>query len=132
MAGTMDFTVREEVKEGFWIDQNIDGGFMGKNKVESLIDRNTGEVLRVIVNGQEQDPPEAPNQEIEEMKEDNITVPAGTFDVVYVRIKDLDKNQTQEAWLNPSEIPVSGMVKTIAPSNFGPITLELTGFSFPN
>jgi hypothetical protein len=59
------------------------------------------------------------NVEIEEMQEANITVPAGTFDCVYVKIRDLDKDETSEAWINPSEIPISGMLQNKAPSQFG-------------
>lgn len=126
LQGTMVMHVREWVSEGPWVEQNVD--MMGQQqKVEILFDKNDGSILRLLVNGEKQEIPES-NVEIEDMREANITVPAGTFDCIYVKIKDVDKNETSEAWINPEQIPISGMLQNKAPSQFGTVTLQLTEF----
>ncbi|MCB0411010.1 MAG: hypothetical protein KDD22_00695, partial [Bdellovibrionales bacterium] len=117
LKGTLVMHVREWVAEGPWIEQNIE--MMGqKQKVEILFDKNDGSIITMIVNGQKQEVPKN-NSEIEDMKEAKVTVPAGTFDCIYVKIKDLDKNQSSEAWINPQLIPIAGMLQQKAPSQFG-------------
>lgn len=127
ISGTMHSFVREEVPAGFWVQQDIDLGFMGKQKSEVLYDKNTGAVLELIVNGQKQDPPASGNVEVVETKQDRITVPKGTFDCMYAKIRDTKKNEEIQVWIAPG-VPMGGMIKTIAPSQMGEITLELTDF----
>ena len=129
IKGTMVMSVREETSQGFWMVQDVDLGGMGKQVIEVHLDKNTGAIIEMIVNGQKQNPPAPGNTEIEETRQDNITVPAGTFECIYARIKDLDKNQTSEAWINPSIIPIVGLIKQIAPGPMGNVTVELTGFN---
>ncbi|MCB9027361.1 MAG: hypothetical protein H6625_13650 [Bdellovibrionaceae bacterium] len=128
ISGTMDMRVREETSEGFWMNQDADLGFLGKQLIEIHINKNTGEIIEMRVNGQKQTPPESGNQEIVDMQEANITVPAGTFECVYLKIRDNSNNQESEAWLNPETIPMTGLVKTIQPGQFGEVVVELTGF----
>lgn len=125
--GTSSLTVREEVAEGFWMDQEMNMGFLGKQNASVLIDRNTGEVLKMIVNGQEQAPPK---QEVEliSMEESSVTVPAGTFDAIHIKALDKTQNQEINQWVNPSQIPINGMLKSVSPSQMGKITMELTSF----
>ncbi len=59
ISGTMVMKVREQVSEGFWLDQDMDLGFLGKQKIEVLIDANDGRTIRLIVNGEEQTPQSA-------------------------------------------------------------------------
>ncbi|MDZ4083100.1 MAG: hypothetical protein U1E10_09200, partial [Bdellovibrionales bacterium] len=87
-------------------------------------------VKKLLANGQEQSLPDTSNIEIVETKESSITVPAGTFDAIYAKIKDKSNGQIQEAWINPQEVPINGMVKAIADSQMGKITQELTAKSF--
>ena len=56
-------------------------------------------------------------------------MPAGTFDCLYAKIRDTDKNEESEAWINPDQIPMMGMLKQVAPGQFGKVTLELTAFN---
>ncbi|MCB0355569.1 MAG: hypothetical protein KDD40_01090 [Bdellovibrionales bacterium] len=128
VSGTMDSKVREETSEGFWMEQNMDLGFLGQQLVEIHINKNTGEIIEMIVNGQKQSPPDNNSQEIVDMQEANVTVPAGTFDCVFLKIRDNSNNQESQAWLNPTVIPMTGMIKLIQPSQFGEVVLELTGF----
>lgn len=125
--GTMHMVVREEITEGFWVNQDVE--LMGQTqKIEILIDKNDGSILQLIVNGEKQDPPKK-NIEIIESKQDKVTVPKGTFECIYLKIKDVDSGEISEIWANPSEIPVFGMIKSIMPTPFGQeATIELTDF----
>lgn len=127
IKGTMVMKCREVGADGLWIDQNVDLGFAGKQQMSMLLDPNTGAVKKMIVNGKEQEPPKQ-NIEVIEVKEDHITVPAGTFDCIHARLKDKDNNNEINSWLNPQQIPLSGMLKTIQPSQMGDVTIELTTF----
>lgn len=127
IKGTMDMSVKSIGADGMWLDQNMDLGFAGKQQVQMLIDPNTGETKKMIVNGKEQ---EVPKQDIEviEVKEDHITVPAGAFDCVHARLKDKTNNQEINMWINPQLVPMSGMLKTIQPSQMGEVNILLKAF----
>jgi hypothetical protein len=126
--GTMHSFVREATAEGFWVEQDMDLGFMGKQKVEMLIDANNGKLLQLLVNGEKQTPPDPNDSEVIDSKKDNISVPAGQFDCLWVKIHDKKQNSDSEAWINPNVVPISGMIKTIQPSQMGDITVVLTSF----
>lgn len=130
LNGTVKSFVREDLGSEIWVQQDMDMGFLGKQKVEILFDKATGQVKKLLANGQEQSLPDTSNIEIVETKEASITVPAGTFDAIYAKIKDKSNGQIQEAWINPQEVPINGMVKAIADSQLGKITQELTAKSF--
>lgn len=125
--GTMKMYVREISSEGIWMVQDIDLQIQ-KQKVEVLIDPANGQIKKMIVNGKEQAPPKA-DFELIDQKEDRITVPAGTFDVIYLKIKDrANNNQVSEQWVNPRDIPLSGMAQSKAQSQLGPVNIQLTSF----
>lgn len=130
LNGTVKSFVREDLGSEIWVQQDMDMGFLGKQKVEILFDKATGQVKKLLANGQEQSLPDTSNIEIVETKEASVTVPAGTFDAIYAKIKDKSNDQIQEAWINPQEVPINGMVKAIADSQLGKITQELTAKSF--
>lgn len=126
--GTMKMFIREKVTEGMWVQQDMDLGFMGKQKIEILFAPN-GTVLQLLVNGEKQTPPDPADQEIIEMKDDRVTVPKGTFDCTYVKIKDVKSGDVSEAWIDLTrEVPITGMIKTLAPSQIGQVTVELTSY----
>jgi hypothetical protein len=127
IKGSMTMKMREIAADGYWMDQDMDLGFAGKQQAQILLDPNTGEVKKMLVNGKEQQVPKQ-NIEVVEVTEDHITVPAGAFDCVHARIKDKDANQETNAWINPQLIPLSGMLKTIQPTQFGSMTVELKSF----
>lgn len=128
MQGSMSMTVTSIAPEGIWLEQVMDMGFMGKQTAQALIDANDGHTIKLIVNGEEQTIPEQ-DYEVIGMTEDNITVPAGNFDVVHVTIQDKTNNQQIEQWANLQLVPISGMVKSVTPYQFGTMTLELTSFN---
>src|SRR5690606_1351747 len=110
IKGSMVMSVREIGADGIWVDQNLDLGFAGKQNASMLIDPNTGETKKFIVDGKEQEIPKS-NVEIISVTEERITVPAGTFDSLHAVIKDKDSGQQTDAWLNPEQIPLTGMLK---------------------
>lgn len=128
ISGKMHVLVRNEVTEGFWVQQDMDLGFMGKQKIEILYDKNTGKVLQLLVNDEKKTPPDPSDMEVVETRNEKVTVPKGTFDCIYAKILNKKENQTTEAWLSPNLVPVSGMVKTLTPSQMGVITVVLTNF----
>lgn len=132
IKGTNNTSVREVTKNGIWMIQDMDLGFMGKQKMEALIDQNTGEIKELIVNGEKQDVPEPGNMEIISAEESSVTVPAGTFEAIYVKIKNNDDGNISQIWINPELIPLNGSAKSISPSQFGDVTMELTAYGHGN
>lgn len=128
--GTIHAFVREDLGTTLWMQQDADLGFMGKQKIEVQFDKATGQVLKILANGQEQKAPSAGDVELVEIKEDSVTVPAGTFKCIYAKIKDKQSGEIQEGWLNPQAVPMSGAIKSLGNSQFGQVKQELTKFSF--
>lgn len=125
--GTMKMFVREINGSDAWLQQDVNL-MIQKQKIEVLIDLNTGETKKVLVDGKEQQLPKA-DFEIIEQKEASVTVPAGTFKTMYIKIKDNANNgQITEQWVTPREIPVNGMAKSLSDSQLGKVTIELTSF----
>lgn len=127
LKGTMTMTVSKEDPQGFWLQQNIDLKFQ-KQMADVLVDKNNGKILKIVVNGKEQAPPKS-DLEVIDSKTETITVPAGTFEVMHVTLRDkANNNAVSDVWANPALVPISGMVKTIQPNQMGKVTLELTKF----
>ncbi len=126
VKGSMVMTATSITADEAQMTQDMDLGFMGKQKAEVTIDANTGEIKKMVVNGQEQ---QIPKQDLEliEIIDDTVTVPAGTFDCQHVRLKDNKSGDEIKIWSNQS-VALSGMVKTIQPGQFGEVTVELTSF----
>lgn len=127
IKGSMVMSVRSVGEEGIWMVQDMDLGFAGKQKAEILLDQNTGEIKKFLVNGQEQQVPKQ-DMEVIDTTEDHITVPAGTFDCIHARLRDKQQNSEINTWINPQIIPLSGMIKTIQPNQFGTMTVVLKSF----
>ncbi|MGE0631341.1 MAG: hypothetical protein AB7O96_02965 [Pseudobdellovibrionaceae bacterium] len=125
--GTAVVSVKEEVTEGFWLNQAIEISNQ-KMDAQMLIDKNTGRTLKLIVNGKEETPPDPNDIELIDMKEDRITVTAGTFDCIHIRARNKKDKKEINQWANPRDLPVTGVLKSIAPSQFGNVTMELTSF----
>ena len=68
--------------------------------------------------------------EVVDQKEDSVTVPAGTFQAIYIKIKDKKAGTFQEAWINPQDVPINGMIKVLADTQYGKMKQELTAKSF--
>lgn len=127
MEGTMKVSVASETDKGFWLNQDM--SIMGQNmNSEALVSKEDGTIIELKVNGQKQTPPEPPEMEIQEMKNTDVTVPAGKFACVYAKLKDLKTNNIMEAWLNQKEIPINNMLKMITTQQGMEITVELVSF----
>lgn len=127
LNGTMKMYIREIGADGIWMVQDVDL-MIQKQKAEILIDGSTGEIKKILVDGKEQEIPKS-DIEIVEQKEATITVPAGTFQSIYVKLKDnAQDGAISEAWINPRDIPINGMLKSIQDSQLGKVTIELTSF----
>ncbi len=127
IKGSMVMSVGQIGTDGVWMIQDMDLGFMGKQKMEMLMDPATGQIKKLLVNGKEEQVPETPELEIIEIVTENLTVPAGTFETQHMRLKDVKANQEMNMWATP-EVPVSGLVKQVQPSQLGQVTMVLTGF----
>ena len=99
-------------------------------KTEALMDRSNGKVLELIVNGKKEDTADDSTMEILEQFESTVEVPAGKFDCMYVKAKVTQKGQTQEleAWLNPIDVNLDGMLKVKVQSQMGPVEMLLKEF----
>ncbi len=128
-SGTVHAYVREDNGTEIWVQQDM--SISGSNqKIEILFDKATGQVLKLLADGKEQTLPDASQMEIVDQKEDSVTVPAGTFKAIYIKIKNKKDGKIQEAWINPQDVPMNGMIKVLADSPFGKVTQELTAKSF--
>ncbi len=126
-GSTMKMTVAAVEGEIVTINQNMKSLFGNQDCVQKL-NQNTGESISLTCNGQAQDQGDPNDYEMLEQKEDTVTVPAGTFTCLYMKVQKKSTQEIVEQWINPSEVPVFGMVKQIQPSQFGPVTVELTSF----
>lgn len=127
IKGSMVMNVREIGADGIWMDQNVDLGFAGKQTMSVLIDPNTGEIKKMLVNGQPHEIPEN-NSEVVKAEEDKVTVPSGTYECIHVTLKDKKTNEESNIWINPAIVPMSGMIKAVQPSQLGQVTMVLKNF----
>lgn len=119
-------TKEEDQGKNIWVESNIEA--MGQIQViEQLIRRKDGKLLKLLVNGEEQDLDKSGKIEI--VKEDyvSVTVPAGTFKALYLKI-NTEQAKGIETWINPAKTVMDGILKMVVPNQFGELVLELTGF----
>lgn len=128
LKGTMKMYVKAIGADGIWMVQEMDLKIQ-KQSVEMLMDPNTGEIKKVLIDGKEQSIPES-DPYIVDTRQEKVTVPAGTFDSFWIKIQDrANNNDESEQWINPSEVPLSGMIKAVQNSQIGKVTIELTSFT---
>jgi hypothetical protein len=124
---TMTMTVADVKTDEVTINQDVDMMGQKQNCVE-VLNPNTGEIKSMTCNGQAQQSGDASDIQVIEQKEDTVTVPAGTFDCLYIKATQKSSGGNIEQWINPTLIPVFGMAKSIMPSQMGQVTIELTSF----
>jgi hypothetical protein len=124
--GTMKKYVASEQGNNIWLNQDMEGQMLGNHKVEVLMDRATGQVLEMKQDGKKA---EVPNDPIEMISQDatQITVPAGTFEVIHVVAKSKQIKKL-EVWANPRDIALDGGAQMTVDSGMFPMTLKLTSF----
>ncbi|MEO5667342.1 MAG: hypothetical protein ABIR96_04715 [Bdellovibrionota bacterium] len=128
-TGHKEVAKEDTARNAIWYNQDI--AILGQNqKVETLMDRATGKVLEQIVNGKKEEVSNDDKIEILEQYESTVEVPAGKFDCMYVKAKVTSKGQTQEieAWINPIDVNMDGMLKVKLQSQMGPVEMLLKDF----
>jgi hypothetical protein len=129
--GTSTRTVTKDEGDSLWISETM--SLSGRQEVvEAQIDKNTGQVLKIIRNGKVET---APNDPLDIISQDytSVTVPAGTFDCLHVVAKSKSIKNI-EVWANPQAVVMDGSVKTVVTANQMPlpITMVLTSFQRGN
>ncbi len=129
--GSKVATKEDKERNAIWLETNMT--IMGqKQKTEALFDRATAEVLELIVNGQKQDPKEGGDGEVEiiEQSETKVTVPAGTFECIYIKAKTKSQGQEMivQLWANPIDVTLDGVLKLSAETAFGDLVISLKKF----
>lgn len=129
IRGTMVMSVASIGEEGIWMNEDIDMGHGIKQQMQILIDPSNGVTKKVVVLGREQQLPSA-DIEVVDTIEEQITVPAGTFDSMHItaRNKAATKNNEINIWLNPQVVPVGGTLKQITHTQLGKMTTALRSF----
>jgi hypothetical protein len=127
IKGTSNNFVREDTGKDFWMENDMD--LQGPHKIEIMINKSNGQIDKLLMDGQEQSVPKE-DTEVLEMHNDKVTVAAGSFDCTYAKIRDKKTQKITEAWINPKVVPMTGMLKMSADSQFGKISQEATSFSF--
>jgi hypothetical protein len=130
-TGRKEVVKEETDQNAIWYKNTVD--LMGqKQVVETLIRRSDAAELRRIVNGKEEKVGDKDNSKVEiiEQSETEVTVPAGKFDCLYIKAKVTAEGKTQEiqAWVNPIDVNLDGMLKVIIQSQLGPVTMTLKEF----
>lgn len=124
--GTIHKEATSEEGNAVWLTQKMSGGMIGNQTVEVLIDRATGQTLKMKQNGQEKPVP-TDKIEIIDQETATITVPAGTFETIHIRAKS-EQAGNIELWANPQAITLDGAAKMTMEANGMPISMELTKF----
>jgi hypothetical protein len=128
--GTAHEFDREDNGTQIWVQEDMDLGAVGKQKLELQFEKATGQILKILANGQEQKLPSASDYTVVESKQDHITTAAGAFDCIYVKVQSNSDKKIQEEWINPQAIPVGGMLKAVSDSQFGAVNQDITSFKF--
>lgn len=134
--GSMVKFVSQDEGDTFWMTMLMKLDLFGQPyQVESKmrIRRADGMILELYVDGQKQ---EVPKQEVTLISQeaDRITVPAGTFDSIHVKMTVLQDGQTMniDTWMNPRDVNLDGTIKMVQEGGLMGMTLELTGFGDNN
>lgn len=124
-SGTMVKTVSKDEGAAIWVHSDMKTSSRN-DIIDKLYDKATGNVLKVIRNGAEQNPEDSKVQIISQTEE-TITVPAGTYKVTHI-VGKTAKSPRIEMWVNTSDTAIDGIVKMIMKTSMVTITSELTKF----
>lgn len=124
-VGTMQKEVTGEQGDTVIFQQKI--VMQSQNElVEVWINRYTGAVEKIIRNGKEEEIGDD-GLEIIEQKDTTVTVPAGTFDALYIHAKTKQVSKI-EIWMNPNETCMDGALKQVMKTSLAPVEMLLTSF----
>ena len=124
--GSVKKRATSEEKDAIWLRADVQTP-MGNQTIDTLFRRSDGKVLKMLVDGKEHTF-EEPDIEIIDQREESVTVPAGTFRAIYVKVRDRKQQSDTEAWVNPMAIPLGGIAKSTTKKSMLTITMELTAF----
>ena len=124
------WTDREE-GNAVWVIAEVTGQMQQKQEI--LMDRATGQCMKMISNGSEAACPGAGDMEIISQDEQSVTVPAGTFDTIHITLKVNNQPQVKqiEVWMNPRDIVMEGLAKTKLETSFMPVDIDLKSMTRP-
>jgi hypothetical protein len=126
--GTMTIKVVSDTADGYTLEEDVNFLVL-KQVVQVLFDKNTGEIKKMTVNGKETDVPDAGKETLVKEEEAHITVPAGSFDCIHMVTEDASHQQS-ETWLNPRDLPITGILKTkAAEAGVLEVNTELVSFA---
>ena len=128
MKGTDNMAVTAVTDTTVTITDDINIAGQAQKAVE-VIDLTTGKVISITVNGQAQTIPDQTMTVVSQVQE-KVTVPCppGTFDSLHLVVEDAQKNQS-DIQINPSIVPVAGMLKMTGKQQGFSLLLELTSFA---
>lgn len=126
--GTMTIKVVSDTADGYTLEEDVNFLVL-KQVVQVLFDKNTGEIKKMTINGKATDVPDAGKETLIKEEEAHITVPAGSFDCIHMVTADAS-NQQSETWLNPRDLPITGILKTkAAEAGVLEVNTELVSFA---
>ena len=126
LKGTMTEVVTKDDGDGsIWMQEIMDLTVQ-KETVDTQLNKATGKIMKMLVNGQEQ---QIPDETVTIISQDytEITVPKGTFKAMHIVAKSAQSDHI-EMWANPAATAVSGTIKMISATQLGDMTMELTDF----
>jgi hypothetical protein len=124
----MTMTVKSAKVDEVVFTQDVDL-MIQKQSCDTTINPLNGQIKSIVCNGQSQAAPQM-DPEVLVSKEDHVTVPAGSFDCIYMKVRNKKDNSISEQWINPQLVPLMGMVKATQQIQLAgqsiPVVLELT------
>jgi hypothetical protein len=129
LQGSAHKEVKSEENDAIWIQTDIN---LLIQQVQSrmLIRRADAKILKFQVNGKDESLPSDP--EIVDQANKTVTVPAGTFDCLWVKAKVMQNGQenVSELWVSPGKVSMEGTVKMKTEAMGMEVVMELTKFGF--
>lgn len=126
--GTLQEYVASDEGTALWVNEDME--MMGQSqKSQMLMNKGDGRLLKLLVNGQEQQLPTAGDTQVVSQEMGEITVAAGKFQCVHVVAKSSAYPKI-EVWMNPRDTVMSGLLKQLMTHpQYGDIVMELQSFS---
>lgn len=117
--------VTKDEGAAIWVTQEVNL-LIQKQKIEMLLNKADGQILRMIQDGKEV---AVPQDEIEIISQEygDVTVPAGTFKAIHITA-NTSQVKNVEIWVNPKDTVMDGSLKQVIPQQNMKITMELTSF----
>ncbi len=126
--GKLTLEVKEQVPEGFWVDEELDLGGFGEKNFRVLYDIKDGSALRLIVDGDEVAVPASTDLTSHDPKDEKIRIPAGIFKTLHLKTTDSLSQRTHDVWVNRKFAPFGGLLQGTFSTALGPLQLKALSF----